>query len=531
MESEEEEEYEEIIDDEAYEASTDANVKDEAGKKEKDNACYGGGSLDRPLVRFFFTAGCPELGLKGPAVGGAPIGSEVPGFEEKENKLLCTICGESVSCVEQLVTHWREEVERRRGKTEQQGWKVQGISYAEVKPLQKTEETHDVKPNVKSQEQQVDEDLAPSNGTEDANTPENPLGKVEYKSEKFEDQEMLDLSIVKMEDLEEKLLECDTCEYACNRHITLQKHKYRHSLEITLNSTFKCEECEYVSENISEFRMHKKEQHRVQIYKCQECGFACNLKNTLRSHRKRNHTNMHGSLSCDECEYTCRRRETLRMHKVRRHGEPPVEKEENETKIQCTECTYTGFQQHFGLHSRKHKIISCADCDFKANYMELQKHRRKVHDERKYPCNLCDYRGLRPARLERHIKAKHEKIVQYCDKCEYKTNYHDNFTTHLKTHDPESWFQCEQCPVRTPTNTMLRNHRDKEHHEVTESEYKCLTCDFVAPTKSKVYVHAKSHREQKEPERQKCEACDFTHFNSHHLKRHFLARHTKTRYQ
>ena len=30
---------------------------------------FGDGSLDRPLVRFYFTSSCPELGLKEP-VGG-----------------------------------------------------------------------------------------------------------------------------------------------------------------------------------------------------------------------------------------------------------------------------------------------------------------------------------------------------------------------------------------------------------------------------------------------------------------------------
>ena len=468
---------------------------------------FGEGSLDRPLVRFYFTAGCPELGLSRP-VGGFPIDGEVPGFEEKENKLLCNICGESVSNVEQLVTHWRLEVEKRVGGGGEQ--KIQGISYAEVKPLHKTES---------------------NDGTEDTNKPEKPLEKVEHKLEKLEDQEMFDSSIVKMEDLEEKLLECDNCDYACNRPVTLQKHKYsKHSLGIVLDNIFKCDECEYVCKIILEFRLHKKEQHKMRIYKCQDCDFACNLKNTFKSHRSSNH-DIRRSLSCDECDYTCGRRDTLKMHKVRKHGEVPAEKGEIEPKIQCAECTYSGFQRHFVLHRRKHKIFSCADCDFKANYIDMQNHRGKVHDERRYPCKLCDYRGLRKPRLDRHIKAKHENWVQYCDKCEYKTTYSENFNVHMKIHDPESWFQCEQCPVRTPTSHTLRNHRDKEHHEITESQYNCLTCNFTAPTKSKLYVHTKNHKEQKEPERQKCAACDFTHFNSHHLKQHYLARHTKTRSQ
>ena len=57
----EEEEFEEIIDDEADEAEGDEAKKGPAANKE--NACYGLGSLEQPFVKFYFTSPCPELGL------------------------------------------------------------------------------------------------------------------------------------------------------------------------------------------------------------------------------------------------------------------------------------------------------------------------------------------------------------------------------------------------------------------------------------------------------------------------------------
>ena len=60
----EEEEYEEIIDDEFEEDETDEVDKSPAtANKEKENGCYGLGSLEQPLVKFYFTAPCPQLGL------------------------------------------------------------------------------------------------------------------------------------------------------------------------------------------------------------------------------------------------------------------------------------------------------------------------------------------------------------------------------------------------------------------------------------------------------------------------------------
>ena len=61
-EEDEEEEYEEIIDDEADETEADEANKDAAGAN-KENACFGLGSLEQPLVKFYFTSPCPELGL------------------------------------------------------------------------------------------------------------------------------------------------------------------------------------------------------------------------------------------------------------------------------------------------------------------------------------------------------------------------------------------------------------------------------------------------------------------------------------
>ena len=64
-----------------------------------------------------------------------PIVFHSTDYEEKGNQLLCTVCGETVRNVGELVSHWRLELERRGGKVER--WKTKGISYAEVKPTGK----------------------------------------------------------------------------------------------------------------------------------------------------------------------------------------------------------------------------------------------------------------------------------------------------------------------------------------------------------------------------------------------------------
>ena len=64
IETEEEEEYEEIIDDEFEEDEADEVNKGPAtANKKQENAGYGLGSFEQPLVKFYFTAPCPQLGL------------------------------------------------------------------------------------------------------------------------------------------------------------------------------------------------------------------------------------------------------------------------------------------------------------------------------------------------------------------------------------------------------------------------------------------------------------------------------------
>ena len=60
---EEEEEYEEIIDDEFEEVEVDEAKGPATVNKQKESSCFGFGSLEQPLVKFYFTSPCPELGL------------------------------------------------------------------------------------------------------------------------------------------------------------------------------------------------------------------------------------------------------------------------------------------------------------------------------------------------------------------------------------------------------------------------------------------------------------------------------------
>ena len=69
MESEEEEDFEEIIDDDIEEAQVEANDGDTKAKDEKEGDFHSlgrlatMGGLEQPIVKFYFTVPCPELGL------------------------------------------------------------------------------------------------------------------------------------------------------------------------------------------------------------------------------------------------------------------------------------------------------------------------------------------------------------------------------------------------------------------------------------------------------------------------------------
>jgi len=168
------EEFDEIVDDETelneadeakpeLEASvaSDKNIEskpkisnsslqsDHMQTSEQKRPTFGIGSLERPVVRFFFTSSCPPLGIEAP---GEPILAGRPAFSCHGETFACNLCPVQLTSMAELVDHWRWEMEREG--MEVMEVEEKEVPHAEVMPpvMEKKEVKGDVESGEDGQE-------------------------------------------------------------------------------------------------------------------------------------------------------------------------------------------------------------------------------------------------------------------------------------------------------------------------------------------------------------------------------------------
>ena len=60
----------------------------------------------------------------------------------------------------------------------------------------------------------------------------------------------------------------------------------------------------------------------------------------------------------------------------------------------------------------------CKFCDKYFKSKHLKTHIKSVHEQIKYPCNLCEYKATVRGSLKRHVESVHEKVKYPCNLCE-----------------------------------------------------------------------------------------------------------------
>ena len=189
------------------------------------------------------------------------------------------------------------------------------------------------------------------------------------------------------------------------------------------------------------------------------------------------------------------------------------------------------------------KKIQCIRCELQFDTTKLmKKHYRQVHEERKYACNYCDYRGFHMGHLKTHIDVKHrgmkigsvfsnsaplnledlknEFVNPYeipkidskpaaiplslpfsCDECEHSFSDHFNLERHVQTRHEGLIFRCEHCDHTSKRKDHLKEHVEEVH--LGKKVY-CSFCDYVSTKTSKLNAHLKfEHRMEKMQEKAK----------------------------
>ena len=102
---------------------------------------------------------------------------------------------------------------------------------------------------------------------------------------------------------------------------------------------YKCNFCNFRSENLSNVNRHEKTKHENEVFKCDQCEYTTARKDKLRRHTRSKH--LEKNVKCEHCNFVTDRNENLKRHHNLIH-----------TQKYCEECDFTTFSQ---MDLKKHK--------------------------------------------------------------------------------------------------------------------------------------------------------------------------------
>jgi len=267
---------------------------------------------------------------------------------------------------------------------------------------------------------------------------------------------------------------CDLCTYSSSVKRNLKAHK-NVAHEGFVLPTFMCDQCQFTTKQKGLLNLHIKRKHDDIM--CEHCSVIFQGTVRLSQHVKTCHyevwkeaqrdkppkkkskayTKNEGMLFlCDRCEYKTNNKYTLRHHMSTIHhiGTEP-----------CTICNFVAKNSsHLQLHLAKHGSFPCNQCEHVANLKSgLARHKKAVHEERKYLCDHCDYFSARADILRIHRTAMHEGTKYPCDQCDYVAKRPGDLSKHKKNIHVAESIQCVLCTFASKTPKVMEKHYSEGH--------------------------------------------------------------------
>lgn len=188
---------------------------------------------------------------------------------------------------------------------------------------------------------------------------------------------------------------CEICNksYSCkaslelhNMHLHLPEHE----------KPFKCSKCARPFAKDYQLKCHMVRHEAVE---CPKCGRIMSSRLSLKEHLIKMHSELgQRLLVCDTCGKEFRSKTSFQRH-VLQHQDGI-----QNNRIQCNLCprwliNKLGLKKHIQTqHTELGEIFVCADCGKTApNSAALQQHRRVVHADQKFACEICGKSFSRPS--------------------------------------------------------------------------------------------------------------------------------------
>ena len=300
-----------------------------------------------------------------------------------------------------------------------------------------------------------------------------------------------------------KKLNCDFCDKVLSNKICLKNHK------VTYHSRNHCLECNETFTSKVLLCRHNIEKHdlKSKTFKCDQCdkiysGYSAKF--ILQKHIISVHTDKR--FQCQKCDKKFKNKSSLQrhvqsLHKVQRGRS-------QEARYECDMCEKSFTNPHLKSHIESvHQDLKypCDLCNIICvSSYKLTIHKWRVHRGEVFECDICEKRYKKKETLKDHINAIHFGIFSYCDICEKRFPYRWELSKHKSfIHSDPMVFKCDSCERSYNTKDGLRVHKRK-HNQSTSQLFNCKSCDKIYKTRNELRVHF--HHKHKD-RKIKCDKC------------------------
>ncbi|GFO12010.1 Zinc finger protein 112 [Plakobranchus ocellatus] len=306
---------------------------------------------------------------------------------------------------------------------------------------------------------------------------------------------------------------CLKCYTAFPFKAYLMVHQRYHNQKDALSS-YKCESCDFTTENMADLKRHTMIHTGEQCFKCCTCTktFATHklLTKHLPTHRPKGH------IKCSCCNQFFPSRIALSEHKL------------SVQKFKCGICgkVFPNRASRLIHYKSDHKdtILRCPLCPLiYSTKKEVAKHMKEHSRRTKKQCPVC---GIYIKGLKEHLQT-HKPIDEIpeselfmCEMCPKRYKKLSDLRAHRRRHTLDK-LKCHLCPASFFSQSCLTNHLNNVHSSLMP--YQCEICGKLCKQKSNLDVHMRTHSDVKKFQ---CNFCDQGFNYKSSLQSHLRSKHS-----